>query len=380
VLSGAVVACLVVASTLVPGSAAHAAWAPKVPPLSTPWTSLVSPTNALPEYPRHDQIRTSIAEFGVSASIYTQPVDVQNEVNGLLTYDRRVLKVDRARVRGAVRSVLAAAAALSGGLGPHRPVSLQVATPGLTDRHVRHRNDLARTDAGGDDLLKRDSTFWLRPGLADASCYSFESRNYPGHYLRHAGFRLRKDASDGSALFRADATFCARPGLAGTGTSFEGYNLRGHFIRHVNEEVYLARAGGPNAWDAAFRFDIDSSWHVAVGRWRSAVDVPVGQARSLQVTTPGFTDRFLRHKGFHMNKEPQPTDHQGGLLFARDATFCSEPGPGGVRLVSLNIPGARLRHIVAEAFIAREGGTHPWDNPASYLTDTTWHIAAPWAP
>ncbi|HYO55385.1 hypothetical protein, partial [Archangium sp.] len=37
--------------------AAHAAWAPKTPPLSTPWTAQVSPTNALPEYPRPQLVR-----------------------------------------------------------------------------------------------------------------------------------------------------------------------------------------------------------------------------------------------------------------------------------------------------------------------------------
>jgi hypothetical protein len=192
--------------------------------------------------------------------------------------------------------------------------------------------------------------------------------------------------------------------------------------------VYLARAGGTNPWDQAFRFAVDSSWHVAVGRWRSAVDLPVGQARSLQVTSPGFTDRYLRHiggfvvteivtggssallkqdatfiirpglaesscysfesrnypgqylrhKGFRVHKEgPDPGNPR---LFAHDATFCAEPGPGGVRLVALNVPGGRMRHILAEVYAARDGGPFPWDNPNGYLPDTTWHLAAPWAP
>jgi len=36
---------------------------------------------------------------GLSASVYTQVSDVEDEVNGLLTYDRRVVKVDRQRIR-----------------------------------------------------------------------------------------------------------------------------------------------------------------------------------------------------------------------------------------------------------------------------------------
>ena len=34
------------------------------------------------------------AEAGLSAAVYTQVSDVEDETNGLLTYDRQVLKVD----------------------------------------------------------------------------------------------------------------------------------------------------------------------------------------------------------------------------------------------------------------------------------------------
>ena len=36
---------------------AMVAWHPKTPPLSTPWTHLVGPDNALPEYPRPQMAR-----------------------------------------------------------------------------------------------------------------------------------------------------------------------------------------------------------------------------------------------------------------------------------------------------------------------------------
>jgi hypothetical protein len=47
-----------------------------------------------------------IAERGLSGAIYTQTTDVENEVNGLLTYDRQVLKVEPAAVARCVRAVL----------------------------------------------------------------------------------------------------------------------------------------------------------------------------------------------------------------------------------------------------------------------------------
>jgi hypothetical protein len=49
-----------------------------------------------------------VAERGLSGAVYTQTTDVENEVNGLLTYDRRVVKVDPAVVAKCVRAVIEA--------------------------------------------------------------------------------------------------------------------------------------------------------------------------------------------------------------------------------------------------------------------------------
>jgi len=40
-----------------------------------------------------------ITKQALSATVYTQVSDVEDEVNGLLTYDRKVVKVDMARIR-----------------------------------------------------------------------------------------------------------------------------------------------------------------------------------------------------------------------------------------------------------------------------------------
>jgi len=47
---------------------------------------------------------------GLSGSVYTQITDVEGEKNGLFTYDRKVEKVDEARVRAVNQSVIAAGA------------------------------------------------------------------------------------------------------------------------------------------------------------------------------------------------------------------------------------------------------------------------------
>lgn len=50
-----------------------------------------------------DNVWTLQKHQGLAAAVYTQLTDVETECNGFLTYDREVLKVDAARVRGANR-------------------------------------------------------------------------------------------------------------------------------------------------------------------------------------------------------------------------------------------------------------------------------------
>ena len=54
-----------------------------------------------------EDMRWLIAEPGLSGAIYTQTTDVEIEVNGLMSYDREVIKMDEDRVREANLSLLA---------------------------------------------------------------------------------------------------------------------------------------------------------------------------------------------------------------------------------------------------------------------------------
>ena len=47
----------------------------------------------------HEKLIIPAIKDGLSATVYTQVSDVESEINGLLTYDRRVLKVDPDMVR-----------------------------------------------------------------------------------------------------------------------------------------------------------------------------------------------------------------------------------------------------------------------------------------
>ncbi|MFF0154597.1 AbfB domain-containing protein [Micromonospora sp. NPDC005203] len=115
--------------------------------------------------------------------------------------------------------------------------SLQVTTPGFTNRYPRHRDSLAYTevvDAATSSILRADATYTIRVGLAGTGCYSLESVNVPGQYLRHQNSRVHNSADDGSALLPADATWCARVGLTGTGVSLhtDAVGRRQHLGHH----------------------------------------------------------------------------------------------------------------------------------------------------
>ncbi|GAA1036666.1 glycoside hydrolase family 2 [Virgisporangium ochraceum] len=204
---------------------------------------------------------------GLSASVYTEITDLEGELNGFLTYDRQVVKFDQNRVRAANQALIAASRntpALSPvGLPVNSRVSFQVTTPGYTDRYLRHQNSLAYTavvNASSDATTKADATYTVRAGLADGSCYSFESVNFPGQFLRHANSRAQNSVNDGSALFRADATWCARTGLSGTGVSLESWNFRGSFLRHYNAEVWMTDGAGGPAYSNPDPWVNDSTW------------------------------------------------------------------------------------------------------------------------
>ncbi|GJF34515.1 hypothetical protein KNE206_72150 [Kitasatospora sp. NE20-6] len=309
-------------------------------------------------------------------------------------------------------------------------ISLRATTPGFTDRSVRVLNGLGTTAAVGTGSAaadKRDASFTLRPGLADPACYSFESRTTPGRYLRHYDYRVRSDASDGSALFAADATFCAENGRTGQGVALRSYNFPTRYLRHYDNELWIASDGGTLPSDASADWAADTTWRASTPWWRSGADVATGH-HSLQATTAGYTDRYarhlndlgvlaavtagsaaadrqsatfdlvpgladnscysfasreapgqyLRHAGFRIHRDA----NDGGALFAADATFCAQPGHtgSGVSWQSYNFPGSYLRHYNTELWIASDGGALPSDASANWAADTTWLTAAPWAP
>ncbi|HVK75547.1 MAG TPA: AbfB domain-containing protein [Kofleriaceae bacterium] len=112
-------------------------------------------------------------------------------------------------------------------------------------------------DVWNDANRSDDSLYRVVPGLADRSCVSFESKRFPGRYLRHSSYLLRTDANTGGP-FTADATFCPRTALSGDRTyrSFESLNFPGYYIRHASGRVRIAAFEDSSLYrqDASFQY------------------------------------------------------------------------------------------------------------------------------
>ena len=50
------------------------------------------------EYEKYAEALKKFIDAGFSAAVYTQTTDVEGEINGLMTYDRKVMKLDEKRL------------------------------------------------------------------------------------------------------------------------------------------------------------------------------------------------------------------------------------------------------------------------------------------
>jgi hypothetical protein len=102
---------------------------------------------------------------GLSAAVYTQITDVETEINGLLTYDRAVVKVDAARVAGANKGDFSKAP------------KVRVLVPTARDKGIKWRYTLDKPAAG-----------WFKPGYDDSGWKvgpgGFGTKGTPGAIVR----------------------------------------------------------------------------------------------------------------------------------------------------------------------------------------------------
>jgi alpha-L-arabinofuranosidase len=336
------------------------------------------------------------------------------------TFPANSLTLLKVKVTGAVTPYLAL----------DKASSLRVTTSGYTDRSVSAAPGTGVTavvNAAGAEATKKQATFFVRAGLGDADCYSFESRANAGQYLRQRDNAVVLAAPDGTASFTSDATFCAVRGNSGTGVSFVSKTSPTRFLRHYANVLYVATDGGTNAYDSATNWAADTTFTVSSGWWHSDVDVALGQ-HSLQATTAGYTGYSLRHDNYlgqvaaitsadsatarqdatftvlpgladsscysfrsanfptrylrHYDYRVRLDVDDSSATFAADATFCAMRGNSGaaVSWQSLNFPSRYLRHYALDVWIASNGGSLASDATTNWAQDTSWNTIAPWAP
>ena len=287
-------------------------------------------------------------------------------------------------------------------LQPDRGLALEPSNlPGYKVRHINFQGYVNKFGSANSDSEWGTSRWIARRGLADGACYSFESADWPGRYLRHQSFALRMDLPDGSAAFNGDATFCPRAPLNGRATggavSLESKNYPGYFLRHANFVMGIAPNDGtalfsgdatflpvnPNkAMNAGNTVNLEPStqpgYRVLHANFLgyigavNATSAPAVQNQTAWQVRPGLGNpaclslessdwpgHYLRHQNLRVVMNAR----DNSALFDQDATFCPRPPTDGrlggqaLSLESLNLPGSFLQHRNYELFVGRNDGS-----------------------
>ncbi|TVY27145.1 putative alpha-L-arabinofuranosidase B [Lachnellula hyalina] len=147
-------------------------------------------------------------------------------------------------------------------------ISLRATTACCTTYYIAHTGSTVNTQvvsSSSTTALQEQASWTVRTGLGNSACFSFESVDTPGSYIRHSAFTLVLNANDGTKLFYEDATFCPQSGLSGTGTSIRSWSYPTRYFRHYEYVGYAASNGGVHAFDAAASFNDDVSFVISSG-------------------------------------------------------------------------------------------------------------------
>jgi len=146
-------------------------------------------------------------------------------------------------------------------------ISLRATTACCTTRYIAHTGSTINTQivsSSSTTALKQQASWTVRAGLGNSACFSFESKDTAGSYIRHYNFELLLNANDGTKQFGEDATFCPQAGLNGQGNSIRSWGYPTRYFRHYNNIAYAASNGGVHFFDAA-SFNDDVSWVISAG-------------------------------------------------------------------------------------------------------------------
>lgn len=147
-------------------------------------------------------------------------------------------------------------------------ISLRVTTTGYNTRYLAHTGTAVNTQVvttSSATTLKEQASWTVVTGLGFSGCFSFESVDTPGSYIRHNNFVLLVNANDGTKQFAEDATFCPQTGLNGLGSSFRAWGYPTRYFRHYANAGYIASNGGQHVFDAPASFNDDVTFALSTG-------------------------------------------------------------------------------------------------------------------
>lgn len=147
-------------------------------------------------------------------------------------------------------------------------ISFHVTTSGYTTRYIAHTGTTVNTQvvsSSSTTTLKEQASWTVVAGLGNSACFSFESVDTPGSYIRHYNFALLLNANDGTKQFHEDATFCPQSGLSGQGDSIRSWSYPTRYFRHYSNVLYVASNGGVDTFDSTTSFNADVSFLIETG-------------------------------------------------------------------------------------------------------------------
>lgn len=177
-------------------------------------------------------------------------------------------------------------------------------TPGVRGWHVHTGGGDAWITTGnpGTDGTKPlpYATWKVASGLADPLCYSLESTDRAGNYLRQQDLRVKLHGNDGTDQFKKDATWCPRRN--GGEVQLESKAHPGRIMRHIDAQLWIAQQGGGNWFDTDRLFTEDSNWRVV--------------APNPEVSTPLMLDWFNNDGLRGLAGNPKAAEiHDAGVRF-----------------------------------------------------------------
>lgn len=250
-------------------------------------------------------------------------------------------------------------------------------------------------------------TFELVQGLfsPDKAVYSFRLSGSTNIYLRHVGYRIKGQISDGSTQFRQDSTFIRRSPLdGGDGESFESINFPGFYLHRRNFLLYITALSRTVAYhkDATWKriytppvtnalvsypyiiksdnfpghsIQLDRTGHLVIAPGTSAkfemvegLYAPGKDIYSLRLV--GTEDVYLRHWGWRMKAQT----FEGSLKFRLDATYVRRrplDGGKGISFEAINWPNYYIRHRNKLLYIQKVDRSALFNRDASWTPERT---------